>query len=341
MGLCRVDGLNSIGTELITLFKTTKTNTTMARLNYPEEFIRQTALFKKIKAKHDADGGASVLIPFLAQQGIDLNDDNTATTAAIAKDTLFDKATLKAEDDTQDRNNLFNPVVANMKVIFQYLKKFYAKNPAELGLWGATMNGNAIVYPPEFEELVKLFRAMKAKHDSFGPGGSPLTAFLDQNEIEIASDDTKVNAAETKHDEAKQGEKDAEDLREDRDNLFDPVMANVLLMGQFLKGLFVKNPKELGHWGYVVDDSPRDPKFRESTITSGIPKTLTGVKLGSQVENTGTVPLLLHKGDEVGAEPVNLLPEMRFTVVRGWGTMTVENQDPAQEGKIGWLTVDG
>jgi len=65
-----------------------------------------------------------------------------------------------------------------MKKSFQYLKKFYAKNPAELGLWGATMNGNAIVYPPEFEELVKLFRAMKTKHDSFGPGASPLTAFF-------------------------------------------------------------------------------------------------------------------------------------------------------------------
>ena len=312
----------------------------MARLNYPEEFDRQTKLFKKIKEKHDADGGGSVLIPFLTEQSIDLNGDNTRTNSALAKDKLFDEATLKAEDDTQDRNNDFDPVVDNMKKSFQYLKKFYAKNPAELGLWGATINGNAIVYPPEFEELVKLFRAMKTKHDSFPGGSSPLTAFLDQNEIEIAGDDTKVNDAETKHDDAKQGEKDAEDLREDRDNFFDPVMANVLLMGQFLKGLFVKNPKELGHWGYVVDDSPRDPKFRETTIVSGIPKTLTGVKLGSQVENTGTVPLLLHKGDEVGTEPVNLLPEMRFTVVRGWGTMTVENQDPSEEGKIGYITVN-
>ena len=124
------------------------------------------------------------------------------------------------------------------------------------------------------------------------------------------------------------------------DNLFDPVMANVLLMGQFLKGLFVKNPKELGHWGYVVDESPRDPKFRESTITSGIPKTIYAVKLNSQVENTGTVPLLLHKGKEVGTEPVNLPPEMRFTVKRGWGTMTVQNEDPAQEGKIGYITAN-
>lgn len=312
----------------------------MARLNYPEEFDRQTKLFKKIKAKHDADGGGSVLNPFLTEQSIDLNADNTRTTNAIAKDKLFDEATLKAEDDTQDRNNDFDPVVSNMKEGFQYLKKFYVKNPAELGLWGATINGNAIVYPPEFEELVKLFRAMKAKHDSFGPGTSPLTAFLDQNEIEINSDEADVNAAETKHDEAKQGEKDAEDLREDRDNLFDPVMANVLLMGQFLKGLFVKNPKELGHWGYVVDDSPRDPRFRTTTVPAADSVTLTQIKLDSQVENTGTIDLLLHKGDEVGPEPVNLPPEMRFTIKRGFGTLTVENQDPSQEGEIGWLTTN-
>ena len=228
-----------------------------------------------------------------------------------------------------------------MKKSFQYLKKFYAKNPAELGLWGATINGNAIVYPPEFEELVKLFRAMKEKHDDFAPGTSPLEAFLTQNEIELASDEADVDDAEDKHDDAKQGEKDAEDYREDRDNLFDPVMANVLLMGQFLKGLFVKNPKELGHWGYVVDESPRDPRFKESIILPGVPKTISGVKLNSQVENTGTVPLLLHKGKEVGESPVNLLPEMRFTILRGWGTMAVESQDPAQEGKIGWLAVNG
>ena len=312
----------------------------MARLNYPEEFDRQTKLFKKIKARHDADGQASVLTPFLTQQGIDLNANNTATTQAIAKDKLFDEAALKAEDDTQDRNNFFSPVVDNMKKGFQYLKKFYANNPAELGLWGATINGNAIVYPPEFEELVKLFRAMKAKHDSFGQGLSPLTAFLAQNEINITSDDSDVDDAEEKHDDAKQGEKDAEDFREDRDNFFDPVMANVLLMGQFLKGLYVKNPKELGHWGYVVDDSPRDPRFRTTTVPAADSVTLTQIKLGSQVENTGTVDLLLHKGDEIGPSPFTLMPEMRFTIKRGFGTLTVENQHPSQEGEIGWLTTN-
>jgi len=313
----------------------------MARLNYPEEFDRQTKLFQKMKAKHDADGAASPIIAFLAQQGIDLNADNTATNNAIAKDVLFDKKNRVAEDHTQDRNNLFNPVFDNMKKEFQFLKKFYAGNPAELGNWGATINGNAIVYPPEFEEKVKLFRDLKAKHDSFPGGSSPLEPFLIQNVIEILSEEADVNAAEVKHDDAKQAEKDAEDYREDRDNFFDPVMANVRSIAQFLKGLFVNNPKELGHWGYVVDDSPRDPKFRESTITAGIPKTITGVKLGSQVENTGTVPLLLHKGDEPGPEPFTLHPEMRFTIKRGFGTLTVENPDPAQEGKIGWLTVDG
>jgi len=63
-------------------------------------------------------------------------------------------------------------------------------------------------------------------------------------------------------------------------------------------------------------------------------------KQDSQVENTGTVDLLLHKGDEIGTEPVNLPPEMRFTVKRGFGTLTVENPDPASAGEIGWLTTN-
>ena len=270
-----------------------------------------------------------------------MTDDNTDTTGALAKNTLFDQKEKQAEDDTQDRNNLFDPVVAHMKEEFQFLKKFFAKNPAELGNWGATVNGNAIVYPPDFLNLVILFRDMKAKHDSFAGPSSPLTPFLTQNEIDIASDETDTGAAETKHNDAKQGEKDAEDLREDRDNLFDPVMAHVRLIGQLLKGLHVKNPKHLGNWGYVVDDSPRDPKFRTATINPASSKTLTGVKLGSQVENTGSVPLLLHQGDEVGPDPVNLPPEMRFTVKRGFGTLTVQNLDPSQVGEIGWMTVSG
>lgn len=311
----------------------------MARFNYPEEFVNQTALFKKMKAKHDADGGGSPLTPFLTQQGISLAADDAATDSATDTNLIFQELDRGAEDETQDRNKLFDPVMERLRGEIQFLKKFYKGNPAELGNWGVTVNGNKIVYPPEFLNLVQLFKDFKNKHDSFGPGTSPLSPYLTQHSINMASDLANVNSAKTKHDSAKQKELDAEDKREERDNLFDPVMEHVRAIGQYLKGLYDDHPKHVGLWGYVVDDSPRDPKFREVTIDPASFRTITNVKQDSQVENTGTVPLLLHKGDEVGTEPVNLPPEMRFTVVRGWGTMTVQNEDPSQEGKIGYLHV--
>lgn len=309
----------------------------MARFNYPEHFLEQTELFKDIKAKHDADGAASVLNPFLAEEGIDLDDDDADTDEAITKHKQAKKAEKEAEDATQDRDILFDPVFKNMTDGFQFLKRLYRKNPAELGNWGATVNGKAIVYPPDFLGRLELFKTYKEKHDSF-PGGTPLDPFLTQNEIDLGDEDTDVDAAKAKHDAAKQKEKDAEDYTEDRDNLFNPVMEHVRGMGQYLKGLYVKNPREAGHWGYVVDDSPRDPKFRTATIDPTLSKTIRGVKLNSQVENTGTVPLLLHKGEEVGTEPFLLDPEMRFTIKRGFGTLTVENPDATQAGEIGYIT---
>lgn len=312
----------------------------MARLNYPEEFVNQTALFKKMKAKHDADGGGSVLTPFLTQQGIDLNADDNATDSAIDTNLIFQDLERGAEDETQDRNNLFDPVMERLRGEIQFLKKFYKGNPAELGNWGVTVNGNKIVYPPEFLNLVQLFKDFKNKNDSFGPGASPLGPYLTQHNIDMADDLSDVNDAKTLHDSAKQKELDAEDKREERDNDFDPVMDNVRAIAQYLKGLYDDHAKHLGLWGYVVDESPRDPKFRTVTINGGDTKTITQIKVGSQLENTGTVPLELHKGDEVGPEPVNLPPEMRFTVKRGWGTTTVVNPDPATNGEIGYITTN-
>ena len=73
-----------------------------------------------------------------------------------------------------------------------------------------------------------------------------------------------------------------------------------------------------------------------------------GLKLNTQAENTGTIDLLLHKGNggavtvirAAGTETHNLPPEMRFTIKRGWGILTVENQNPTKEGKIGYITTN-
>ncbi len=312
----------------------------MARINYPELFLKLIELFKKIKAKHDADGAGSVLNPYLTEQGINLAADLVKVNSAKDKNKLFENAEKDAEDYTQDRNKLFDSVFDNMTGGFQFLKKLYRGNPAELGHWGATVNGNAIVYPPEFIKRVDLFTDYKAKHDTYPGDTSPLAPYLTVNDIDMDDDETDVATAEDEHKSAKQTEKDAEDLREERDNFFNPVMEHVRGMGQYLKGLYVKHSKHLGKWGYVIDDSPRDPKFRTVTINGGDTKIISQIKVGSQMENTGEAELQLYKGEDTTATPHNLAPEMRFTIKRGWGTTTVVNPDPATDGEIGYLTTN-
>ena len=47
---------------------------------------------------------------------------------------------------------------------------------------------------------------------------------------------------------------------------------------------------------------------------------------------------IVSQSHRIESQTHNLPPEMRFTIKRGWGTMTVVNLDPSQEGEIGFLT---
>lgn len=309
----------------------------MARIKYPKDFVRRADLFKDIKKKHDTDGGSSVLIPFLTQNSIDLATDNTNTDKAIEQDNLFGKADREGEEYTQARNNLFNPVMKNVKDELQFLKKLYVGNPKELGHWGATVDEERIVYPKHFLQRTQLLKDIKKRHDTLG-ATSPLNPFLVQNDIDMAADLADTIEAEKKHDKKEQAKRDAEMYSEKRDNLFDPVMENMRGIGQYLKGFFVNNPKELGHWGYTVDDSPRKPKQRTATIQANDQRTIKAIKLGSRVENTGEVELKLHKGKKSGIGAMDLPPQSSYEIVRGWGTITVVNTSPSKAGKISYLT---
>jgi len=312
----------------------------MARIKYPKDFLSRTVLFKNIKAKYDEDPAGSPLTPFFLQNGIDLEKDKTRTNKAIAKDDDFGQTDRNGEDYTEDRNLLFKPVVKNMKDELQFLKKLYVGNAKELGSWGARVDEERVVFPGDFIYRASLFNAMHKKHESYPAGSSPLELFLIQNNINMAADLLKTTKAEASHELKEQAKRDAEDYREARDLLFNPVMENVRLIGGYLKSLFVNNEKELGHWGYDVDDSPRQPRFRKTTIASGSIRTLKGVKLLSELENTGTIELLLHKGKAAGKRPVVLLPAKQFTIVRGWGTLSVENKDLRESGEISYKTTN-
>ena len=125
---------------------------------------------------------------------------------------------------------------------------------------------------------------------------------------------------------------------EKRDYLFDPVMNNIRSMGQYLKGLFVSNPKELGDWGYTVDDSPRAARKRSTTIAPDSIRLLKGIKRNCLLENTGTIDLRLHRGRKAGTEAVTLTPGNSHIITWGWGTLTVKNEDNTREGEVSYTT---
>ncbi len=312
----------------------------MARIKYPKDFLNQTELFKIIKAKHDEDPLTSPITPFLTQTGIDMDKDDTNTDKALENDTLYDKNDKKGEDYTQERNNLFRPVAKRLRDELQFLKKLYADNPKELGSWGAQVDDERIVYPTDFLLHTQLFKDVHTKHHSFPAGSSPLALFLVQNNIDIDADLVKTTKAEAKHNKKEQAKRDAEKYSELRDKLFKPVMAHVRMIAQYLKGLYVGNPKELGDWGYTVDDSPRNPRTRTVTIAAGSTRTIIAIKLLSEVKNSGKTELLLHKGRTAGTEPMVLPVAGKFTIRRGWGTLSVVNENQRENGKISYKTTN-
>lgn len=307
----------------------------MARINYPQDFLAQQSLFYSIKTKNDADGVNSVLTAFMAQQNIDLDAD--ATAAADAK-TLDDNRILlsnQSENYTQLRNNAFNPVFARLKAEVQFLKSFYKGNVHTLGDWGITVTGdNRIVYPPSFEERLIVFNNFVAKHQSYPKGDSPLDPYIIQQNINVANDATAAADANTYNTQSKQSAADSENSTEQRDLAWSPVLAHVKLIGDYLKKLFSNNPKNLGLWGFTVDDSPQKPALRTTKLLPGETKVIKGIAIGSIFSNIGTSTLSILKGVNGKATTDLIAPGTKLGMVKGFSTITVTNTSTLEEGEF-------
>ncbi|MBI4929728.1 MAG: hypothetical protein HY841_03120 [Bacteroidetes bacterium] len=240
----------------------------MSRIKYPVDFSGKANLFLKIELKHANDGDKSVLIDFLEEKKIDMAKNKKKTESAVVTHAEFVKTSEEAEELTQKRDNFWNPVFSNFKKEIQYLKSFYRGKVKELGMWGIKVDGKGkVVYPAKFEDLVKMFAVFYKKHTAMG-AKSPLIKFLTENEIDIDSDKKNADSALKAHGEMTQEKKDAEKLRNQRDTDFNPVFADVLAIGQFLKKLFTANPHKLGDWGFEIDDSPPKPRKKKGNNPS-------------------------------------------------------------------------
>lgn len=308
----------------------------MARLIFPEAFEEQRTLLGLVRAKHNADGGASVLTPFLTEKSINLNNDFTAGNSAQTHHASAKLFARQAENFVQQRNLKFEPVFKNTRAEVQFLKTFFKPNVQALGDWGVTVDNNSrISYPPEFAGRVTIVRAIKTKHDTYPPLGqvSPLTPYLNEHNINIGQDATATTNAETLEAQQLDARRDAEEETEVRNVLWSPVIDHLQAVGDYLMKLFNGSQKKLGEWGFMVDNSPRKPKLVTITLLPATQKTTSSIVLGGTFTNIGSVLLHVYKGKVTSGTPITVNPTEKLGMIKGFSVITIINPNTLEKGK--------
>ena len=273
-----------------------------------------------------------MLNAYLAAQGINLVDLIThSETAAAYKNNHQLKMGL-AENHREKRDNIFDPVFDNLVGCVQDLKSHYRGETHMLGEWGITVNSNRVVYPADFvlrKMLVVNFYTHHLDEDS-----SPLNHYLERKAIDPDAEITKAEAAADEHNQMMLTRGEAEDDREDFDNLWKPIMSTIRGIGQRLKNHYDDNPQELIRWGFTIDQSSQAPRTRVTTLLLGQHITIGSVKIGSLFTNLGTTDLHVHKGKGTTGEYTLVAPGAKLGMQKGYSTITVANPNLLETGKF-------
>jgi len=313
----------------------------MARINNPTNFVERTVLTKAVATKNTEDGDKSVLKQYLSENKIDLTKDVRQTDKAIVAHNEFERLDGASTKFTEERNLLFEPVFENYRKECQYLKKFYVGKERELVNWSIPIdNENEINYPAEFEQRATLVEKLYTYNTKLGED-SPLTIFLTNNEINPKTETDNTEEARKKQIESINSKKTSELNREERDNIYNPLWKHTEDIGQFLKNLFPLNPRKLGEWGFDIEETTKQPVARIVTIDSNSKKTISAIKMNTEIENIGKITLIIHRGKTITENPVTLNAENKFKILRGWGTITVENNNKTEKGELKYLGISG
>lgn len=116
-----------------------------------------------------------------------------------------------------------------------------------------------VVIPTNPEKKLTLAELVLGKHTTDG-AASPLNALVDNN---WTANGPKVAQARTLQTNITQLEKDLENMYKQRDLLLAPVTESLKGSRDALVGIYRSNPKKLGDWGFVVNDTPAPKKKEE------------------------------------------------------------------------------
>ncbi len=120
---------------------------------------------------------------------------------------------------------------------------------------GAKTSGR-IKIPSNPGDKIKLAEKVYQKHLDDG-STSKLLALSDHD---WAVTGPTVAIAKSQHEQAEAFSKKAEELYKSRDLLLTEINGALSASAKLLKGAHSKNPKKLGDYGFVVDDSKPTPK---------------------------------------------------------------------------------
>jgi len=312
----------------------------MARIILPDAFPEQFQLLKDIKAKRDADGATSELIPFLTAQGIDLADLVLTGNDAQTQNQAHTTAVFQKENQRELRDLIFVPFTKGIRPLVQFLKALYKPNYRALGDWGVTVNATGkVVYPASFTTFADLIGTFVAKHLSYPAGTSPLQPYLTKHNMDLSVIPAQLTSAVNYNTATQQSERDAEDATEQRDLLWAPVFVTVRAIVDYLFKLYDPNTRGLGDYCITVDDSPRKPKLRKSKVKPTESITVNGVVIGGTFTNTGSTDLYLYKGKTTTGTQNIVSPGGKFGTIKGYSIITVVNPDTLETGAFTVLAV--
>lgn len=116
-----------------------------------------------------------------------------------------------------------------------------------------------IIIPTSAKSLIDLAESVLKKHQADG-AQSPLSMMVSNN---WETNGPKVAQADALHNQAEEFKRQAENLLKQRDLLLDDVTESVKGSRDVLIGIYRDNPRELGKWGYQVNDSVSNSKPEE------------------------------------------------------------------------------
>lgn len=122
----------------------------------------------------------------------------------------------------------------------------------------ATRTSGRILISSNPTDLLKLAASILEKHQSDG-ATSPLNA---QQDFSWAIEGPKVAPCTSNNTKAEVAAKEAEKFYRQRDVDYVPIKDIVQNSAQLLKKIYAKNPKVLGEYGFVVDDSKQVKKTK-------------------------------------------------------------------------------